>query len=159
MKNGFLFILIICIVLFYSTSCYRVETYPDIPQIEFVEFHDEDSSVTFSFIDGDGNIGIEQNDTFIAFGGDTIRYNLFTVLYEKVDSLYEEVIFAEPEALNFRIPNVQPEGINKTLKGEINFKFIFNPLVIDTFKIEFFIYDNELNKSNIEITPGLTFNK
>lgn len=143
--------------IIFLSGCHKIETYSNTPQIEYLDFFEEDSSVSFSFVDGDGDIGFRQGDTIFTSLGDTVVENLFITLYEKVDSTYEEVSLLLP--FYFRIPYVAPQGVNKTLKGEINFKFNYNPIVIDTFKFEFYITDNALHKSNIETTPPLTFNK
>lgn len=157
MKNLITIILIGIIGSFiFFISCHKIETYPSTPQIEYLKFYKEDSSISFSFIDGDGDIGFLQGDTIFTPDGDTVAENLFVTLYEKIDSVYEEVSLLIP--LYFRIPNIVPQGVNKTLKGEINFKFNLIGLEIDTFKFEFYIVDNALHKSNIETTPALAFN-
>jgi len=152
MKNKPLYVFALLLILFFG--CKKIETYPPEPYIEFVEFNKNDSSVSFSFIDGDGNIGFEQGDSLV--GDSIIRYNLFVTMYEKVDSLYEEVIWDPP--MYFRIPYIEPQGQNKTLKGEINFKFAYKPFDYDTFRFEFYLIDNDINKSNLEKTPNLSFN-
>lgn len=156
MKNLITIILIGLIGCFiFFISCRKIETYSTTPYIEYLKFYREDSSVSFSFVDGDGDIGMKQEDTIIVYGSDTVKYNLYTTLYEKADSVYEEVSLELP--LYFRIPYLEPQGVNKSLKGEINFKFNLTGLEIDTFKFEFYIMDNALHKSNIETTPALTF--
>lgn len=158
MKNAIPYIIISMFLSFiWLSSCHKVVIYPDTPQIKFEKFNKDDSSITFSFIDGDGNIGIPQGDTMIIYEGDTVKYNLYFTLYEKKDSIYEEFIYDPP--LFYRIPYIEPQGQNKTLKGEIVVSFAaINPFDPDTFKFEFYILDNTLNQSNIEITPPLTYN-
>ena len=153
LKQSILFISICLGILLFA--CRKIESYPDTPQIKYVKFEQTDSSITFSFIDGDGDIGFEQGDSLI--GDSIIKHNLFITLYEKVDTVFEEVLFQIP--LFYRIPNVMPQGQNKTLKGEIVFSFsAIKPFDYDTFKFEFFIIDNAFHESNKEITPALTFN-
>ncbi|NOZ48243.1 MAG: hypothetical protein GXO79_15920 [Chlorobi bacterium] len=146
---------VVILLIFWLISCHKIETYPDTPQIEYKEFSKNDSSIVFSFIDGDGDLGFDQGDSLI--GDSVLKHNLFITLYNKVDTNFQKVLFDIP--LFYIIPNVVPQGQNKTLKGEIKFTFnSIKPFEYDTFKFEFYIVDNALHKSNKEITPPLTFN-
>ncbi|MEO9476373.1 MAG: hypothetical protein ABJG41_12590 [Cyclobacteriaceae bacterium] len=64
-----------------------------------------------------------------------------------------------PEVL--RIPIFDPERIGKPTVGNITYSYLSNGVglflaQLDTFKIEFFIYDRDLNKSNVVQTPEYT---
>ena len=47
------------------TSCLKVETYPDEPSVEAVRMtvSSDSAFVEVDFIDGDGNVGLGQEDT------------------------------------------------------------------------------------------------
>ncbi len=152
-------------VLFFS--CRKIESYPVIPSIKFKSFTLRDTvddlnnpvirgGLVFSFVDGDGDIGLPQPDSTLT---DTTNYNLFFTLYEKLDGEFAKVDeddLATP--LNYRIPFIEIEGQNKTLKGEIQVDFDYNIIFLlkyDTIKYEFYLVDRALNQSNVETTPEI----
>jgi hypothetical protein len=64
-------------------------------------------------------------------------------------------VLAQPN--NSRIPNITPEGQNKTLEGEIDIAlYINNPLSsFDTIKFQAYIFDRALHQSNTIETPEI----
>jgi len=164
MTRGFsiFFILFAGWVLFFS--CRKIESYPEIPFIEFKSFTLQDTvdllgnpgkagELVFSFVDGDGDIGLPQPDPTST---DTTNYNLFFTLYEKLDGEFIKVDEDDLETpINYRIPFIEMEGQNKTLKGEIQVDFIYLIIKYDTIKYEFYLVDRALNQSNVETTPEI----
>lgn len=59
-----------------------------------------------------------------------------------------------------RIPFFDIENIGKAIYGEITYSMFSRgfPVILrqDTFRLEFYIYDHSLNKSNVVITPDFT---
>jgi len=110
--------------------------------------------LVFDFVDGDGDIGLPQPDSIST---DTTNYNLFFTLYEKLDGEFLKVYLATP--LKYRIPFIEMEGQNKTLKGEIkvelSYYLIHGRLEYDTIMYEFYLIDRALHKSNVETTPEI----
>ncbi len=156
-------------VLFFS--CRKIESYPEIPSIEFKSFTLSDSIVVidsmgnwgktgeliFGFVDGDGDIGLPPPDST---SKDTTNYNLFFTLYEKLDGEFAKVDEDDlATLLNYRIPFIEMEGQNKTLKGEIkvelSYYLIHGRLEYDTIMYEFYIIDRALHQSNVETTPEI----
>jgi len=165
MTRGFsiFFILFAGWVLFFS--CRKIESYPEIPFIEFKSFTLQDTvdllgnpgkvgELVFSFVDGDGDIGFDSTAT-----DTTSIYDLFFTLYEKLDGEFLKVDEDDLETpLNYRIPFIEMEGQNKTLKGEIQVDFFYIKIFLikyDTIKYEFYIIDRALHKSNVETTPEI----
>ena len=118
--------------------------------------------LVFEVIDGDGDIGLDDQDTTGPFHRDSqYYYNLFIKEYEKVGENYIEV----PEnnfPRNYRIPNLSPEGQNKTLKAEISVEMEYrfsdsNPLEFSEFKYFYHLVDRALNKSNEDTTTLVVF--
>ena len=141
--------------VFWLFSCHEIVTYSEVPEIKYLRFNTNDSTIEFSFTDGDGNIGLNQGDSII--GDSVLDRNLFIKLFQKTDSVFEEVNLFIP--LNYIIPYIEPQGQNKTLIGKMVFSFSsIKPFPYDTFKFSFYIVDNSFNKSNIVLTPSLTFN-
>jgi hypothetical protein len=137
-------------------ACEKIQSFPPEPSIEFKEFILEDTAgglrkgtLVFTFVDGDGNLGIYPG------APDSIR-NLFLEQQEKVNGEYLPVEQIFP--LHFRVllhPNMAREGQNKTLKGEIRLRLLYDFTPWDTIRYEFYIVDNDQTKSNVEITPDI----
>ena len=157
-------ILIITGITLSVLSCQKVESISEIPYIAYKSstVHDtvdllgnkgKVNELVFKFEDGDGDIGLYPPDTLF---GETENYNLFFELYEKIGGLYTKVPEEELEIpLNYRIPYIEQEGQNKTLKGEIKVDFFYLVILYDTIQYEFYLVDRALNKSNVERTPDI----
>lgn len=161
----FLFVFIILLA-----GCPDIEVIPEIPEIEFLSFaitEDMDDlgniilmgGLIFSFQDGDGDIGLPEPDTITP--GDISIYNLFFTMYKKIGGEYIKLGEDELGApLYYRIPYIEPrEGQNKILRGEINIDFEYPTIQYDTIRYDFYITDRALHKSNIELTPDISFSE
>jgi len=149
------------------SSCVKQEEFSDIPEItyrQFVTMFDTGQYavrgvLAFDFQDGDGDIGINPGDTLPPFnrsGG--YYYNLVIQYSEKRDSGYVEVILDPP--LSARIPVLNPDYPGKAIKGFIADTLIMDPSpAYDTIRLEFFIYDRALNKSNVLSTPDIALRR
>ncbi|MBI4648185.1 MAG: hypothetical protein HY738_16780 [Bacteroidia bacterium] len=158
---------IMLIVLF--LSCEKPETYPIIPSIQFKAMYAYDTTdalgndgiiptLVFTFIDGDGDIGIkeeETRDSSSIFSDSIYSNNLFLTIYDKIDGEFQPIELID-YSFDYRIPYIVREGNNKTLKGEIWVELL--PLYYDTVKIEFYILDRALHQSNVETTPEVILN-
>lgn len=163
MKQLIKHIVLTIIIIFSVCSCFKIETYPPEPQIEFISFIMTDSvdsfenqgligELRFSFIDGDGDLGfIQPGDTIT----ESISKTIFISAFTKISGEFVEDTGRIP--LNYRIPYFESIGNNKTLKGEIIVKDInhYPPYKGDTIKYKFYIEDRAGNKSNIEETQEL----
>ncbi len=168
MTKGFsiFFILFAGWVLFFS--CRKIESYPVIPEIEYKSFTLRDTidplgnpgkigELLFGFVDGDGDIGLPQPDSTTT---DTTNFNLFITMYEMLDGEFIKVDEDDLETpLNYRIPYIESEGQNKTLKGEIQVDFFYLIIKYDTIKYKFYIVDRALHKSNDQETDTIFFSQ
>ncbi len=149
-------------------ACQKPTQYSDIPYIEFVSFVLKDTIdnpelqnpvkmgiLKFSFVDGDGDIGLRQEDTVPPFDTSSVYfYNLYFDMYEIKNGKINQVDL--PFSLNFRTPYVVPAGQNKTLKGWILTEFTYNfPLQYDSIYYTFYIYDRAQHMSNIASTDTI----
>ncbi|MDQ3190768.1 MAG: hypothetical protein M3Q58_04170 [Bacteroidota bacterium] len=134
------------------TSCVKKVDYPIEPIIKFEEFkrfNNDSAWFIFSFTDGDGDIGFRKGDTIAPFLGD-YAYNFYMDYYEKQNGEFVKNELIPP--FFYRIPDVTPDGKNKSIEGEVivRMKFYFDPSSAnDTIKYSAFIYDRSHNKSNI----------
>jgi hypothetical protein len=148
-----------------SSACEEIVKYPDTPIIEYKSFTlfstvDDLGNDIFlgkmeiDFTDGDGDIGIEQPDS--ANVPDSIKYNLFLTLYEKVNGDFEKVNTLD-SAQNFRIPFIERVGQNKTLKGTITLDLEYKTIEYDTICYTFYLLDREFHRSNVDTSEQLIF--
>lgn len=150
------------------SSCIQFQTFPPEPHIEFVSFEkipttngiDDQGILTISFTDGDGDVGLDENQTNPPYDtSSTYYYNIFIKYFEKQNGEYVEVELNPSN--NGRIPNLTPVGEKKGLQGNISVDlYINNPLSsFDTIKYEVFIVDRALNHSDTITTPDIIVNK
>ncbi len=153
-----------------STSCLKdSRNIPNTPAIEFADFvklANDSADFSFTFKDGDGNIGLRANDTSGQFSinnaGGEYYYNLHMIYYFKdVDGKFKRyfnVNTNDSQRITARIPDIQPVGQNKILDGTIKFR-IDPPYWFPshtTIKFDAYIYDRDLNKSNVITSPEIT---
>jgi hypothetical protein len=152
-------ILIPVFLIFGIYACEDIEKYSEIPEVKFKEFRYDDTTLVFEFIDGDGDLGLEQFDTLDPFNPDNkYFYNLFIDYYKHSNGESEKIEFKFPTSLRFRtIP--EPEGNNKTLKGDMEVDLQYSlPLELpDTFIIKFQIVDRALHESNVDSSGYLSY--
>jgi hypothetical protein len=145
------------------SSCMKKEVFPETPQIAFQSFvpvfdtgkYATRGFLTISFKDGDGDIGLKEDETQPPFDtGSIYYYNYVIDYYEKQNGSFVRVDFLIP--FSTRIPYLTPEDPNKAIKGIIVDTLMLNPKPAhDTIKFKFFIYDRALHKSNVDSTPPI----
>ncbi len=150
------------------TACPVPQVLPDEPKIKFKSFIlDRKTDVLnneiltgelrFEFEDGDGDIGFEAPADSIN-QPDSLLYNLFLTIHEKVNGQYREVDTSKLETLPYyRLPPLDREGQNKTLKGEIMVEIQYLVIEYDTLKYTFFIMDRAFHRSNVDTTSEIVF--
>lgn len=149
------------------SSCVKQEKYSEIPEISlrpFVLIFDTGQYavkgvLSFDFQDGNGDIGLNPGDTFPPFNRDgDYYYNLVIRYFEKQDSIYVEVVLDPP--FSARIPVLNPDYPGKAIKGFVSDTLAMDPApAFDTVRFEFFIYDRDLNKSNVLTTTDIPLRK
>lgn len=148
----------------FFVACEEIRSYPDSPIIEYKTFNIYSSvdplgnnilvgQLKFDFTDGDGDLGIKP-DTSIDVA-DSLKYNLFLSLYSKDGNDFEKV--KDLPSLNYRIPYIEREGQNKTLKGTITVELEYKTIEYDTIFYSFYIMDRQYNKSNTDSTEIIIF--
>lgn len=148
-------------------GCSRIESHPPIPEIHFKKlviadsvYNDmgvvETAYLTFSFIDGDGDVGLSPQDV------DSVSKIHYTWYQKLPDSTYEPYQFNSAISQESVIPwnsvMDKTEAHNQLLKGSIKLS-MFTPTVldgVDTMRIEYYILDRAGNSSNIDHTPDFS---
>lgn len=160
--------ILVLVLMIFMVSCFQFQTFPPEPDIEFVSFVkipttsgiDDQGTLTISFTDGDGDIGLNDDDLEPPFDTSSMYYyNIFVKYFEKQNGEYVEVNL-EPSN-NGRLPYLTPEGEKKGLQGEISVDlYINNPLSsYDTIRYEVFIVDRSLHHSDTITTADIVVNK
>ena len=160
--NTYITLLILALVL---NACEPPRQVSPIPEISFKQFTLFDTIdilgnptkgglLEFAFIDGDGDLGLEQ-----PFPGQTDTTNVFFTLFRKVDGTFVEA--NEDDILNpsdFRIPYIERTGQNKIIEGTvaITLFYLFYELG-DTIMYDFNIEDRAGNLSNTATTCEIYF--
>lgn len=155
-------------------ACKKVEKFPETPRIQYLGFEKiynpgleiyDRGVLSFSFEDGDGDIGLNTGDTLPPYDPSSeYHYNLIITFFEMQNGELTEVpiVWFNPQTeqydtltLSARIPDLTPSGVNKSISGEIfDTLFIYNfSSSFDTIKFDAYIFDRALNKSNTISTP------
>lgn len=138
------------------TSCFKRDKYPSTPTLFFEKFTPTGDSaiVTLRFEDGEGDIGLEQDQLEAPYNeGSYYFYNLYLVYYEKVDGKFVVGKDANGDSIVFR-NRLRPvyTGKAKSISGKINYTlspFYYNFLSSDSDTIQYRIQiiDRALNES------------
>ena len=163
-------ILLIFSIIFW-VSCKKPEKYSTIPKISFIDIPVKDTIdfqnhlkrciLTYSLIDGDGDIGYKEGDTLPPYEYTGNYYNNVLITFSKmVNGVYHVVDTHEIGSyLNFRTKYIESVGQNKTLKCTIYINLDFEiPVIWDSVKFDFYMYDRALNKSNVATTGLVILN-
>jgi hypothetical protein len=145
-------------------ACTKIQTYPPEPEIAYKSFSIYDTVLLgntikigilqFSFIDGDGDIGWK--DTLSTPPANPEGYNLFVTMYEMINGTFFKVDDERvSDPIKYRIPYIENDGPDKSLKGDIYVEFQYFFHDFDTIRYEFYIIDRALHESNLATTPEI----
>ncbi|MEA2040969.1 MAG: hypothetical protein U9N85_00260 [Bacteroidota bacterium] len=114
----------------------------------------------FKLTDGDGNVGLKDEDTTGVFHPDSIfHYNCFAEMYRIENGDTSQINLNVP--LQYRIPYLEPAGENKNLEAivyiNIDITLGNNPPDYDTVFYALYIYDRDFNQSNTISSPAVPF--
>jgi hypothetical protein len=140
-------------------ACLKTEKFPVEPHImmkEFKQFGDS-TSLVISFTDGDGDIGLGQNDVNPPFDTASIYYfNLFCDMSRRQNNSWVPVTQLP---YYYRVPSITPTGQNKALNGDIAVAlkpFPLPPVLLgDTVRFNVKLVDRALHQSNTVTTEAI----
>lgn len=159
------FIIAIGALTVLSQSCLKSGEFPPEPRMEYLSFTNDpqDAIMKFTFTDGDGNVGLDNQDTLPPFNAtnepvNKFHWNLWIKYYEKIDGVWYEYqsddpdapLYLDPNATFSRIPRLDPEGQNKALEGEVIIDMTgwFPLTAADTVQYGVILVDRDQNLSN-----------
>ena len=148
-----------------SIGCKKEDPEPVPPIITFLDAQfspDESYSIVrFEFIDGDGDLGLKQEENT----GER-EFNVFIDYYEKINGVWTLkspiITWNTTEAkfdttdLHLRWPFLENEA-NRALEGEVKIDLLYN-FNADTFRYDISIKDRALHTSNVISTSELIVN-
>lgn len=151
--------------LFLFCSCLKRNEYPVIPKVDyrsFQNFQADSAYFTFKFTDGDGDFGLNPQDTTGSFSTNSpYYYNLYVkYLYKKQDGSWSAFFNPNPlvndtQYYKFRVPFIEQQGKDKSMNGEVRVKLseLRPSTTHKNIKYVFYIYDRAFNQSNVVTTP------
>lgn len=150
------------LTLIIATGCLKTSEFPVEPVIALNSFEPKSNgaaTLVINFTDGDGDIGLNPQDTLPPFDLSSRYYhNLFIRYYELQNGVWTYIPITNPP-LSYRTPVVTPTGQNKSLDGTItvDLTLYYNPnSSFDTIKLDVQLVDRALHESNI-IETGTLF--
>ena len=115
-----------------AISCIKKSDLPIVPKItykSFENFQDDSAYFTLKFDDGDGDLGLNPEDTSGNYSSSSpYYYNLYLkYLYKKTDGTWSAFFNPNPmvndtQYYKFRVPLIEIEGKDKSMSGEIRVK-------------------------------------
>jgi len=167
MRKKFLYILYIVVIIL--SSCKKEEKFSEVPYITFVDFvkipnshgYDEQARLTIHFQDGDGDLGLNDNELNAPFDTSSIYYyNFFIDYYKKIDGEYQ--LLELPSTTNSRFPRLSDKA-SESIEGDISINIFINTYdwstTYDTMKLECHIVDRALHESNTITVPEFVVKK
>jgi len=152
---------VLAMVVTSVVGCFPKEQFPVEPRITMKSFEQfgDSASLTISFTDGDGDIGLEPGNLQPPFDtGSTYFHNMFLEYEQLQNGVWVRPTLAIP--FYYRIPNITPTGQNKVLEGEIAVALKPWPVFPappgspkDTIRFSVMLVDRALNQSNTEFSP------
>lgn len=167
---------ILAMLILSMSACVEFEPVSLVPAITYKSFAVENgfdslqnevsfARLEFEFIDGDADFGVYLEDLNNPNLPDSLRFNFIIEVYDKIEGIYVPKTFFN--TIENRIdtlvlqqgitydPKLDRVGQNKTVKGIIksNIQISNTRYLLDTFRLQFYIRDRALHRSNTEITP------
>lgn len=147
-------------------SCFKAEDYPIEPVIADAEVATQGDTlaiITFSFTDGDADLGLNPGDTLGEFEWPNYYYyNIYLTPFEKDDALgwvQKKDLNGDPFEWPYRIKPISISENTKGIKGTIDIEVdnyqAPNNSNSDTMKFEIKIIDRAKHESNIISTPDI----
>ena len=159
-------------------SCKENEIYSNIPSIKFKTAYltlDPESrtdtliGIVFTYKDGDGDIGLNEADTFAPYDRKELNGIITNPFYYNVYIDYLQIINGQPQPVikpstttdtlryTVRIPSLTPDGRHKAIRGDIDHQFSPPLFKVDSDSIllRIKIYDRALHESNTIESPLL----
>lgn len=152
----------LCILSIFTFVCCK-SNYPEYDETPTVEFNSayttidsSDKKIKFNFMlyDGDGNFGLDNKDTVVPYV-DSFQQNFYAFPHFVENGQNKEL----PYNFSFRIPRLRPDGDEKFIKASVTIDMYLSKTAFpyDSVFFTYFVYDRDLNKSNVDTSSLITF--
>ena len=158
MKKSFVNYLFVCgIVGMIIFSCVKKTTYPKTPEIEYKDwgpFPVDSGQIEIKFTDGDGNIGVSDEDTTRTL---YITYYYKDTISQKYVGYYSQ-IFKDTLRTGYVVRAPEDSYQGKPISGEVSVRLqqYRHSKKIKNVKYVIYLFDKDGNKSNVITTPELS---
>ena len=159
MKSKVQLIFPFLVILITMNSCFKSQEYPLYPIISDAEFFifGDSAQLSFSFTDGDGDIGLYDSETESPYDTSSrYHYNLYIDYYEKDDVLgWQRGLDFDGDSIVFkyRLEPIIVKGKSRGIKGtmDVSMETYYNPISTqsDTIKYSIVLIDKALNESEM----------
>lgn len=148
----------ICLLLcsLMVVACKKEKDFSKIPEIETRDFYmtsDTSAIWVVGFTDGDGNIGIREDEDFLP---NNFPYQVYSIKNKQITLLEDTV------KRGFRIPPINGVETKNGIEGELQLSFtgldLFVAFGVDSIYFSGYLIDRDKNQSNILQTPILGLN-
>jgi len=147
------------IIFFGMMSCKPIVKYPDEPALFFKTLNTQTLELVVDFTDGDGNFGLNNGDTQPPFDPTSIHhYNYYLQVLTRDSGKW----MPNDMQITFRVQTNYPMPQPKAQVGSIIVRledFTTPQFFPDTFRMALYIYDRDLNKSNVDTTGIIVLRK
>ncbi len=156
MVSFFKYLLIIIAGAFITYACVKKTTYPTSPTIDyrdFIPYEGDSADLKISFTDGDGDIGVSENDSTRTFW---YTYYYLDTLQNKYVGYYRP-LFNDTLRLGYIIKAPADSYKGKPISGEISVRLqqFRHIKKVKNVKYVFYLFDEAGNKSNVVTSPEI----
>lgn len=157
----FKYLLIFSVVAFVAYACVKKTTYPTTPEIEYADFIPyvgDSADLKLNFTDGDGDIGVNENDSTRNFWYTYYYLDTITNKYRAYSMVNLNTGNVDTLRLGYIIKAPSDSYKGKPISGEISVRLqkFRHIKQIKNVKYVFYLFDEAGNKSNVVTTPAIT---
>ena len=156
----FKYLLIIVVATCFTYACVKKTTYPSVPSIDysdFIPYQGDSADLKVTFADGNGDIGVTENDstrnfwyTYYYLDTITLKYRAYTT-YNPVTGINDTL----RNSYTIKSPSDSYKG--KPISGEISVRLqkFRHIKKVKNVKYVFYLFDEAGNKSNVVTSPEI----
>ena len=156
-RSFFKYLLLSAIVVVFAYACVKKTTYPTTPEIDyksFVPYKGDSADLHITFKDGDGDIGVGENDSTRTFW--------YTYYYQDTTNgryyAYFRPLFQDTLRIGYIIKSPADSYKGKPINGEmiIRLQQSRHDTWVKHVKYVFYLFDAAGNKSNVVTSPDIS---
>lgn len=156
LKSFLNYLFIAGVISLFFFSCVKKKSYPTIPEIEYKDFYifeGDSAAIEIKFKDGDGDIGVEAEDSTRSL---YYTYYYFDTITQKYSGFYSNDL-NDTVRIGYVLKSPTDAYKGKPISGEINVRMqqYRHSKKIKKLKYTVFLIDKAGNKSNVVTSPEI----